>query len=89
MTSTNAGEFDSGSDDVFTRIAGRYDRLCDVFSLLAHRYWKSTMARQIAGDRGLSVLDVASGTGDIALRVAQRRDAADKAIVAGDICPAF
>jgi len=47
------------------------------------------MARQIAGDRGLSVLDVASGTGDIALRVAQRRDAADKAIVAGDICPAF
>jgi demethylmenaquinone methyltransferase/2-methoxy-6-polyprenyl-1,4-benzoquinol methylase len=89
MTSTNAAEFDSGSDDVFTRIAGRYDRLCDVFSLLAHRYWKSTMARQIAGDRGLSVLDVASGTGDIALRVAQRRDAADKAIVAGDICPAM
>jgi demethylmenaquinone methyltransferase/2-methoxy-6-polyprenyl-1,4-benzoquinol methylase len=89
MTSTNAAEFDAGSDDVFTRIAGRYDRLCDVFSLLAHRYWKSTMARQIAGDRGLSVLDVASGTGDIALRVAQRRDAADKVIVAGDICPAM
>ena len=35
VTSTNAAEFDAGLDDVFTRIAGRYDRLCDVFSLLA------------------------------------------------------
>jgi demethylmenaquinone methyltransferase/2-methoxy-6-polyprenyl-1,4-benzoquinol methylase len=89
VISTNAAEFNAGSDDVFTRIAGRYDRLCDVFSLLAHRYWKATMARQIAGDRGLIVLDVASGTGDIALRVARRRDGANKLIVAGDICPAM
>ena len=36
-TSTNAAEFNAGLDDVFTGIAGRYDRLCDVFSLLAHR----------------------------------------------------
>jgi ubiquinone/menaquinone biosynthesis methyltransferase len=47
------------------------------------------MARQIASDRGSSVLDVASGTGDIAIRVARRKDAADKIIVAGDICPAM
>ena len=87
--STNAAEFDAGADDVFTRIAGRYDRLCDVFSLLAHRYWKSTMARQIAGDRGSTVLDVASGTGDIALRVARRAEARGKSIVASDICPAM
>jgi demethylmenaquinone methyltransferase/2-methoxy-6-polyprenyl-1,4-benzoquinol methylase len=89
VTSTNAAEFDAGLDDVFTRIAGRYDRLCDVFSLLAHRYWKSTMARQIATDRGLTLLDVASGTGDIALRVARRRLAANKVIIAGDICSAM
>jgi demethylmenaquinone methyltransferase/2-methoxy-6-polyprenyl-1,4-benzoquinol methylase len=89
VSKTNAAAFDAGLDDVFTRIAGRYDGLCDVFSLLAHRYWKSTMARQIADDRGLNVLDVASGTGDIALRVARRRDAAKKVIIAGDICPAM
>jgi demethylmenaquinone methyltransferase/2-methoxy-6-polyprenyl-1,4-benzoquinol methylase len=89
VSQTNAAAFDAGLDDVFTRIAGRYDRLCDVFSLLAHRYWKATMARQIAGDRGLTVLDVASGTGDIALRVARRKGGSDKAIVAGDICPAM
>jgi demethylmenaquinone methyltransferase/2-methoxy-6-polyprenyl-1,4-benzoquinol methylase len=89
VTSANAAEFDAGLDDVFTRIAGRYDRLCDVFSLMAHRYWKSTMARQIARDPGLIVLDVASGTGDIALRVARRKLATNKVIVAGDICPAM
>jgi demethylmenaquinone methyltransferase / 2-methoxy-6-polyprenyl-1,4-benzoquinol methylase len=88
-TSSNAAEFDAGTDDVFSRIAGRYDRLCDVFSLVAHRYWKAAMARQIAGDRGISVLDVASGTGDIALRVARRAEARDKSIVASDICPAM
>ncbi len=87
--STNAAEFDASSDDVFTRIAARYDRLCDVFSLLAHRYWKSTMAREIAGDRGSVILDVASGTGDIAVRVAKRCRVNRKAITASDICPAM
>jgi len=87
--SSNAAAFDAQSDDVFTRIAGRYDRLCDVFSLLAHRYWKSTMAREIAGNRGSVILDVASGTGDIALRVAKRRESNEKAIIASDICPAM
>jgi ubiquinone/menaquinone biosynthesis methyltransferase len=85
----NAAEFDAALDDVFSRIAGRYDRLCDVFSLLAHRYWKATMARRIADDRGSVILDVASGTGDIALRVAQRKSAAGTGIIASDICPAM
>lgn len=88
-TSTNAADFDAGLDDVFTRIAGRYDRLCDVFSLLAHRYWKTVMARHIARDPGSSLLDVASGTGDIAIRVARRTETKAKVIIAGDICPAM
>ena len=33
MQSTNAAAFDAGADDVFGRIAGRYDVLCDLFSL--------------------------------------------------------
>jgi demethylmenaquinone methyltransferase / 2-methoxy-6-polyprenyl-1,4-benzoquinol methylase len=89
VTKSNAADFDAGLDDVFTRISSRYDRLCDVFSLLAHRYWKSTVARQIARDRGLTVLDVASGTGDIAIRVARQKVAKDKVIIAGDICAAM
>jgi hypothetical protein len=60
VTSTNAAEFDAGSDD--------------VFSLLAHRYWKSTMARQIAADRGSIVLDAAYSLMQILLSVFHRRE---------------
>jgi demethylmenaquinone methyltransferase/2-methoxy-6-polyprenyl-1,4-benzoquinol methylase len=85
--SSNAAEFDAETDDVFSRIASRYDRLCDIFSLLAHRYWKRSMAGRISRDPGAVVLDVASGTGDIALRVASRQMGRPKRIIASDICP--
>jgi hypothetical protein len=44
--SANAADFDGQAEDVFTRIAGRYNGLCDSFILFAHRYWKSSMAGQ-------------------------------------------
>ena len=87
VSKSNAAEFDAVLDDVFTRISSCYERFCDVFSLLAHRYWKSTIARQIAPDRRSTVLDVASGTGDIAIRVARQKGTKDKVIIAGDIYP--
>src|ERR1700748_2278501 len=65
----NAAAFDSIHDDVFSRIASRYDVLCDLFSLGIHRTWKRAMARRIAAERWNTMLDVAAGTGDIALRV--------------------
>ncbi len=86
----NAASFDPGSDDVFARIAGRYDRLCDFFSLFIHRIWKARMAAAIARHPGQVVLDVASGTGDIPLRMLRRMSAADAAarvIWVTDICP--
>jgi demethylmenaquinone methyltransferase/2-methoxy-6-polyprenyl-1,4-benzoquinol methylase len=89
LNATNAAEFDASTDDVFTRIAGRYDRLCDVFSVFAHRYWKAAMVRQIAQDPASLLLDVASGTGDIALRVAARAGANAKRVIASDVCPAM
>ena len=36
----NAAAFNPLRDDVFGRIAGRYDLLCDIFSLGLHRRWK-------------------------------------------------
>jgi ubiquinone/menaquinone biosynthesis methyltransferase len=89
LNSSNAADFDAGTEDVFTRIAGRYDRLCDVFSVFAHRYWKSAMVRRIAQDPGSMLLDVASGTGDIALRVAASGGANPKRVIASDVCPAM
>jgi demethylmenaquinone methyltransferase / 2-methoxy-6-polyprenyl-1,4-benzoquinol methylase len=71
-THLNAAGFQSERDDVFGRIAGRYDLLCDLFSVGMHRLWKRGMARRMSRHPGEVVLDVASGTGDIPLRLARR-----------------
>ena len=57
---------------VFDSVAGRYDLMNDLMSAGLHRAWKRfavEVARVRAGDR---VLDVASGSGDLARLVAQR-----------------
>ncbi|MGH7002669.1 MAG: ubiquinone/menaquinone biosynthesis methyltransferase [Alphaproteobacteria bacterium] len=90
VTRANAASFDPTNDNVFARIAGRYDRLCDVFSLLIHRRWKSYMAASIAGHPGAVVLDVASGTGDIPQRMIRRMASGvsnGRTIWVTDICP--
>ena len=40
----NAADFTWQKDDVFGRIASRYDRLCDAFSFGIHRLWKERVA---------------------------------------------
>jgi ubiquinone/menaquinone biosynthesis methyltransferase len=89
-TDPNAASFDAVSDDVFSRIASRYDFLCDLFSLGIHRIWKRRMARRIAAEPWDNMLDVAAGTGDIALRVIRHLDdAVTRTCVVSDICPAM
>jgi demethylmenaquinone methyltransferase/2-methoxy-6-polyprenyl-1,4-benzoquinol methylase len=60
-------------DDVFHRVASRYDLMNDVMSGGMHRLWKDAMVAWLnppkRGD--WSVLDVAGGTGDIALRIVE------------------
>ena len=58
--------------EVFDRVADRYDLMNDLMSLGLHRLWKAfavSVARVRAGDR---VLDVASGSGDLARAFAAR-----------------
>ena len=51
---------------VFSSVASRYDLMNDVMSLGVHRLWKR-YAVHVAGIRpGMTVLDVAGGTGDMA-----------------------
>jgi demethylmenaquinone methyltransferase / 2-methoxy-6-polyprenyl-1,4-benzoquinol methylase len=69
----NAAEFHAPEDDVFARIAGHYDRYCNYFSLYIQRHWKHEFATQAAREAGDSLLDIASGTGDIPQRVLRRR----------------
>ncbi len=83
---TNAAHFDPNADNVFARIAGRYDRMCDIFSLFAHRLWKARIAKLMAREGGELALDVASGTGDIPVRLL-RQGGGPKSILVTDICP--
>ena len=56
--------------NVFDSVANRYDIMNDLMSLGIHRLWKH-IAVDLAGVRaGMKVLDLASGTGDLASRFA-------------------
>jgi demethylmenaquinone methyltransferase/2-methoxy-6-polyprenyl-1,4-benzoquinol methylase len=56
--------------DVFDSVASRYDLMNDLMSFGVHRLWKR-FAVELAGVRaGQRVLDLASGTGDLAARFA-------------------
>lgn len=82
----NAAGFKTKQDDVFGRIASKYDLLCDLFSFGIHRFWKSRVASIIANEQWSTFLDAASGTGDIALRVIRKADvSSSRKIVASDI----
>ena len=69
----NSANFIPKNDDVFGRIANRYDFLCDLFSLGIHRLWKRRVAHIISNAPWQNLLDVASGTGDIVYRILQQR----------------
>lgn len=84
----NAAEFNIQQDDVFGRIASRYDFLCDLFSLGIHRLWKRKVARVIAKEPWSRLLDCATGTGDIIVRVLRNKELQDgQNIVASDTSP--
>lgn len=57
---------------VFTSVASRYDLMNDVMSMGVHRLWKDAMMDWLAPRRGMRLLDVAGGTGDISFRFLRR-----------------
>src|SRR5215475_3113169 len=59
-------------NQLFTRIAGRYDLINDLQSFGLHRYWKKRVVKEAKPREGEKALDVCCGTGDIALGLAQR-----------------
>jgi demethylmenaquinone methyltransferase/2-methoxy-6-polyprenyl-1,4-benzoquinol methylase len=53
---------------VFSSVAGNYDLMNDLMSGGLHRLWKDALVRRMNPKPGQTLLDVAGGTGDIALR---------------------
>ena len=57
--------------DLFTRIAGRYDLMNDLMTAGLHRRWKRQTAQLTAKGLEGKALDIATGTGDLALALSR------------------
>lgn len=57
---------------MFDRIAGVYDRMNAVMTAGLHHHWRARAADLASVSPGDRVLDVATGTGDLALELARR-----------------
>jgi demethylmenaquinone methyltransferase/2-methoxy-6-polyprenyl-1,4-benzoquinol methylase len=57
---------------MFDRIAGVYDRMNSVMTAGMHHHWRARAADLADVGAGDAVLDVATGTGDLALELARR-----------------
>lgn len=57
---------------VFRSVASRYDVMNDLMSFGVHRLWKSQLVHKVSLRPGIRILDMSSGTGDIALRILEK-----------------
>jgi demethylmenaquinone methyltransferase/2-methoxy-6-polyprenyl-1,4-benzoquinol methylase len=69
---------------VFDSVASRYDLMNDLMSGGLHRLWKKFTIEQAGVRRGQFVLDLAGGTGDLAIAFA-RQAGSDGRVVLADI----
>lgn len=59
-------------EGLFHSVAAKYDLMNDVMSFGQHRLWKNMFISQLSPRANKTYLDVAGGTGDIALRIAKK-----------------
>ena len=58
--------------EVFSSVAGSYDIMNDLMSGGVHRLWKGALMDWLAPRSGQKLVDLAGGTGDVALRFLRR-----------------
>lgn len=62
-------------EEMFDSISGEYDRLNSILSFGIHTRWRKRMIALIAKEDPLKVLDIATGTADLALECARQTGA--------------
>ncbi len=67
---------------VFDSVAERYDVMNDLMSLGIHRLWKRITINQTGVRAGHSVLDLAGGTGDLAMKLSERAGDTGRVVLA-------
>jgi demethylmenaquinone methyltransferase/2-methoxy-6-polyprenyl-1,4-benzoquinol methylase len=74
---------------VFRSVAGRYDVMNDVMSLGIHRYWKAKLLSKLNLFPQAQIIDVAGGTGDLALSLQKTYPHLDLQMLVCDLTPAM
>jgi len=59
--------------NVFSNVASNYDRMNDLMSLGMHRLWKKRFIEIVNIEKNELVLDVGSGSGDIAIELIKKK----------------
>ncbi|MBQ5831818.1 MAG: class I SAM-dependent methyltransferase, partial [Alistipes sp.] len=57
---------------MFDNIAPTYDKLNHIFSLSIDKVWRRRVVRKVRRMKPLRILDLATGTGDLAIKMAKR-----------------
>lgn len=70
-----AGEKTGMVREVFSSVAGKYDLMNDLMSAGMHRLWKNTFVGKVNVPSSAAILDLAGGTGDIAVRLKHKTGA--------------
>ncbi|GIV50816.1 MAG: demethylmenaquinone methyltransferase [Candidatus Kapaibacterium sp.] len=72
-------------EQMFARIAKRYDRANTLITVGLHRRWRRRAVRLSGAECGMHVLDCATGTGDFAIEFLRAVGPSGR-VVAADIC---
>ena len=68
--------------EVFHSVANKYDIMNDVMSMGVHRLWKMFTLNQACARPGMRVLDLAGGTGDLAMKFATQVGSTGEVVLA-------
>ena len=74
--------------DMFRQLAPRYDTMNHLLSMNIDRYWRSAAVKALRIQGSAPILDVCTGTGDLALAI-EKHTAGRISVVGSDFCGAM